>query len=137
MKLQVRKRTLPVAVLPTAPYSLVIVFCLQECESDPCCEGSSCKLKSFAECAYGDCCKDCQARNSPCQGQIREGKLIMEMRPPRSPHTTFVICSLYMHPTSVRVIFCKGSIELVCVFGGLGIKYKALCLLGKHSTDKL
>ncbi|KAH0506082.1 Disintegrin and metalloproteinase domain-containing protein 9 [Microtus ochrogaster] len=48
----------------------------QECESDPCCEGSSCKLKSFAECAYGDCCKDCQARNSPrgsmCRGKTSE-----------------------------------------------------------------
>lgn len=31
----------------------------KECELDPCCEGSTCKLKSFAECAYGDCCKDC------------------------------------------------------------------------------
>ncbi|GAB1301750.1 Disintegrin and metalloproteinase domain-containing protein 9 [Apodemus speciosus] len=46
----------------------------KECELDPCCEGSTCKLKSFAECAYGDCCKDCQARTSPHQEQIREGK---------------------------------------------------------------
>lgn len=31
----------------------------KECELDPCCEGSTCKLKSSAECAYGDCCQDC------------------------------------------------------------------------------
>ncbi|XP_057608780.1 disintegrin and metalloproteinase domain-containing protein 9 isoform X3 [Chionomys nivalis] len=46
----------------------------QECESDPCCEGSSCKLKSFAECAYGDCCKDCQflPGGSMCRGKTSE-----------------------------------------------------------------
>ncbi|XP_068931954.1 disintegrin and metalloproteinase domain-containing protein 9 [Petaurus breviceps papuanus] len=33
---------------------------LKECELDPCCEPSTCKLKSGAECAYGDCCKNCR-----------------------------------------------------------------------------
>nr|XP_054364595.1 disintegrin and metalloproteinase domain-containing protein 9 [Mirounga angustirostris] len=42
----------------------------KECESDPCCEGSTCKLKSSAECAYGDCCKDCwfQPAGVQCRG---------------------------------------------------------------------
>lgn len=73
----------------------------------------------------------------PVRGKSEKENRYMEMHPPRSLHTIFVICSLYIHPTSVHVFFCKGSIELVCVFGGLGIKYKTLCLLGKHSTDKL
>ncbi|XP_007933250.1 disintegrin and metalloproteinase domain-containing protein 9 [Orycteropus afer afer] len=30
-----------------------------ECELDPCCEARTCKLQSGAECAYGDCCKNC------------------------------------------------------------------------------
>uniref|UniRef100_A0A8I5Y224 ADAM metallopeptidase domain 9 n=1 Tax=Rattus norvegicus TaxID=10116 RepID=A0A8I5Y224_RAT len=46
----------------------------KECELDPCCEGSTCKLKSFAECAYGDCCKDCQflPGGSMCRGKTSE-----------------------------------------------------------------
>ncbi|NXJ32488.1 ADAM9 protein, partial [Ciconia maguari] len=32
----------------------------KECESDPCCEAGTCRLRSGAECAYGDCCKNCQ-----------------------------------------------------------------------------
>ncbi|XP_055449373.1 disintegrin and metalloproteinase domain-containing protein 9 [Psammomys obesus] len=46
----------------------------KECELDPCCEGSTCKLKSFAECAYGDCCKDCQflPGGSMCRGRTSE-----------------------------------------------------------------
>ena len=46
----------------------------KECEVDPCCEGSTCKLKSFAECAYGDCCKDCQflPGGSMCRGKTSE-----------------------------------------------------------------
>uniref|UniRef100_A0A674H586 ADAM metallopeptidase domain 9 n=1 Tax=Taeniopygia guttata TaxID=59729 RepID=A0A674H586_TAEGU len=32
----------------------------KECESDPCCEPGTCRLRSGAECAYGDCCKNCQ-----------------------------------------------------------------------------
>ncbi|CAH6787154.1 Adam9 [Phodopus roborovskii] len=46
----------------------------KECELDPCCEGSTCKLKSFAECAYGDCCKDCQflPGGSMCRGKTNE-----------------------------------------------------------------
>ncbi|EHB02728.1 Disintegrin and metalloproteinase domain-containing protein 9 [Heterocephalus glaber] len=46
----------------------------KECELDPCCEGSTCKLKSFAECAYGDCCKDCQflPGGSLCRGKTNE-----------------------------------------------------------------
>ncbi|MBZ3886767.1 Disintegrin and metalloproteinase domain-containing protein 9 [Sciurus carolinensis] len=46
----------------------------KECELDPCCEGSTCKLKSFAECAYGDCCKDCRflPGGSLCRGKTNE-----------------------------------------------------------------
>ncbi|KAM9394176.1 disintegrin and metalloproteinase domain-containing protein 9-like [Pholidichthys leucotaenia] len=32
----------------------------KECEDDPCCEYRTCKLKSGAQCAYGECCKNCQ-----------------------------------------------------------------------------
>ncbi|XP_035201077.1 disintegrin and metalloproteinase domain-containing protein 9 isoform X1 [Oxyura jamaicensis] len=32
----------------------------KECESDPCCEPGTCRLRSGAACAYGDCCKNCQ-----------------------------------------------------------------------------
>ncbi|OXB75069.1 UNVERIFIED_CONTAM: hypothetical protein H355_015430 [Colinus virginianus] len=32
----------------------------KECESDPCCEPGTCRLRSRAECAYGDCCKNCR-----------------------------------------------------------------------------
>ncbi|XP_044191021.1 disintegrin and metalloproteinase domain-containing protein 9 isoform X2 [Thunnus albacares] len=32
----------------------------KECEDDPCCEYQTCKLKSGAQCAYGECCKSCQ-----------------------------------------------------------------------------
>lgn len=39
-------------------------FYFQECESDPCCEPGTCRLRSGAECAYGDCCKNCQVRDS-------------------------------------------------------------------------
>uniref|UniRef100_A0A8B9P5C7 ADAM metallopeptidase domain 9 n=1 Tax=Apteryx owenii TaxID=8824 RepID=A0A8B9P5C7_APTOW len=32
----------------------------KECESDPCCEPGTCRLQSGAECAYGDCCRNCR-----------------------------------------------------------------------------
>ncbi|XP_069378979.1 disintegrin and metalloproteinase domain-containing protein 9 isoform X2 [Paralichthys olivaceus] len=32
----------------------------KECEEDPCCEYQTCKLKSGAQCAYGECCSNCQ-----------------------------------------------------------------------------
>lgn len=32
----------------------------KECESDPCCEFGTCRLKSGAECAFGECCRHCQ-----------------------------------------------------------------------------
>ncbi|NWU63110.1 ADAM9 protein, partial [Pterocles burchelli] len=32
----------------------------KECESDPCCEPGTCRLRAGAECAYGDCCKNCR-----------------------------------------------------------------------------
>uniref|UniRef100_A0A9L0QZW3 ADAM metallopeptidase domain 9 n=1 Tax=Equus caballus TaxID=9796 RepID=A0A9L0QZW3_HORSE len=46
----------------------------KECELDPCCEGSTCKLKSFADCAYGDCCKDCRflPGGTLCRGKTNE-----------------------------------------------------------------
>ncbi|KAL4660176.1 disintegrin and metalloproteinase domain-containing protein 9-like isoform X1 [Arapaima gigas] len=31
-----------------------------ECEKDPCCEAKTCKLKPWAQCADGICCKNCQ-----------------------------------------------------------------------------
>uniref|UniRef100_A0A8D0Y580 ADAM metallopeptidase domain 9 n=1 Tax=Sus scrofa TaxID=9823 RepID=A0A8D0Y580_PIG len=46
----------------------------KECELDPCCEGSTCKLKSSAECAYGDCCQDCWflPGGTLCRGKTNE-----------------------------------------------------------------
>ncbi|NP_001179747.2 disintegrin and metalloproteinase domain-containing protein 9 isoform X1 [Bos indicus] len=46
----------------------------KECELDPCCEGKTCKLKSFAECAYGACCQDCRFRpgGTLCRGKTNE-----------------------------------------------------------------
>jgi len=80
-------------------YLSVVIFCLQECELDPCCEGSTCKLKSFAECAYGDCCKDCQARTSPYQEQIREGKWISGIAPSEiSTYYSYHMVILYFIP---------------------------------------
>eukprot|EP00076_Gallus_gallus_P033012 XP_024998550.1 disintegrin and metalloproteinase domain-containing protein 9 isoform X1 [Gallus gallus] len=32
----------------------------KECENDPCCEPGTCRLRPTAECAYGDCCKNCR-----------------------------------------------------------------------------
>ncbi|XP_059586631.1 disintegrin and metalloproteinase domain-containing protein 9 isoform X2 [Alligator mississippiensis] len=32
----------------------------KECEKDPCCEAGTCRLRAGAECAYGDCCKNCR-----------------------------------------------------------------------------
>uniref|UniRef100_A0A663MKC9 ADAM metallopeptidase domain 9 n=1 Tax=Athene cunicularia TaxID=194338 RepID=A0A663MKC9_ATHCN len=32
----------------------------KECERDPCCEPGTCRLRAGADCAYGDCCKNCQ-----------------------------------------------------------------------------
>ncbi|XP_062237209.1 disintegrin and metalloproteinase domain-containing protein 9 isoform X1 [Platichthys flesus] len=32
----------------------------KECEEDPCCEYQTCRLKSGAQCAYGECCSNCQ-----------------------------------------------------------------------------
>ncbi|XP_061672381.1 disintegrin and metalloproteinase domain-containing protein 9-like [Syngnathoides biaculeatus] len=34
----------------------------KECESDPCCEFSTCRLKAGAQCADGECCYNCRFR---------------------------------------------------------------------------
>ncbi|XP_078421754.1 disintegrin and metalloproteinase domain-containing protein 9-like isoform X1 [Cetorhinus maximus] len=34
----------------------------KECQNDPCCEASTCKLKYGAHCAFGVCCKKCKFR---------------------------------------------------------------------------
>lgn len=39
---------------------LCVCLCIQECEEDPCCEYETCKLKSGAQCGYGECCYNCQ-----------------------------------------------------------------------------
>lgn len=90
---------------------------------DPCCEGSTCKLKSFAECAYGDCCKDCQARTSTYQGQIREGKWISGNASSESTAYHFYQNVFYISPTSVHLnctFYDEGHIELVS-FGCWGL----------------
>uniref|UniRef100_A0A3Q1IF28 ADAM metallopeptidase domain 9 n=1 Tax=Anabas testudineus TaxID=64144 RepID=A0A3Q1IF28_ANATE len=44
----------------------------KECEEDPCCEYQTCKLKSGAQCAYGECCQNCQYRpgGTVCRSSI-------------------------------------------------------------------
>ncbi|KAM4749152.1 disintegrin and metalloproteinase domain-containing protein 9 [Rhinophrynus dorsalis] len=46
----------------------------KECETDPCCEFGTCKLRSGSQCAYGACCQKC--RFSPggtvCRGVTNE-----------------------------------------------------------------
>nr|XP_046202510.1 disintegrin and metalloproteinase domain-containing protein 9 isoform X1 [Oncorhynchus gorbuscha] len=46
----------------------------KECEKDPCCEAKTCKLKGGAQCAYGECCKNCQylPGGSVCRGSNDE-----------------------------------------------------------------
>ncbi|GLD68455.1 disintegrin and metalloproteinase domain-containing protein 9 isoform X1 [Lates japonicus] len=44
----------------------------KECEDDPCCEYQTCKLKPGAQCAYGECCYNCQSdvfvqNGQPCR----------------------------------------------------------------------
>lgn len=41
-----------------------VCVCVQECEEDPCCEYRTCKLKSGAQCAYGECCSNCQVNTA-------------------------------------------------------------------------
>uniref|UniRef100_UPI00398F340D disintegrin and metalloproteinase domain-containing protein 9-like isoform X1 n=2 Tax=Pristiophorus japonicus TaxID=55135 RepID=UPI00398F340D len=46
----------------------------KECEKDPCCEASTCKLKYGAHCAFGVCCKKCQfiAAGTVCRASTNE-----------------------------------------------------------------
>ncbi|XP_064421571.1 disintegrin and metalloproteinase domain-containing protein 9 isoform X1 [Latimeria chalumnae] len=47
---------------------------VQECEKDPCCEPGTCKLQSWADCAYGSCCKNCRflVAGTVCRGVADE-----------------------------------------------------------------
>uniref|UniRef100_V9KEC9 Disintegrin and metalloproteinase domain-containing protein 9 n=2 Tax=Callorhinchus milii TaxID=7868 RepID=V9KEC9_CALMI len=46
----------------------------KECEKDPCCEASTCKLKYGVQCAFGSCCKHCQfiAAGTVCRASNNE-----------------------------------------------------------------
>ncbi|KAM9822443.1 disintegrin and metalloproteinase domain-containing protein 9-like isoform X1 [Syngnathus typhle] len=46
----------------------------QECESDPCCEFETCRLKPGAECAHGECCSSCRFRpgGTVCRASVDE-----------------------------------------------------------------
>ncbi|XP_078095508.1 disintegrin and metalloproteinase domain-containing protein 9-like isoform X2 [Mustelus asterias] len=46
----------------------------KECENDPCCEASTCKLKYGAQCAFGVCCKKCKFRpaGTVCRASMNE-----------------------------------------------------------------
>ncbi|XP_054853711.1 disintegrin and metalloproteinase domain-containing protein 9 isoform X3 [Eublepharis macularius] len=46
----------------------------EECKSDPCCEAGTCKLRSGADCAYGDCCLNCHylSQGTVCRESANE-----------------------------------------------------------------
>ncbi|KAL8173974.1 UNVERIFIED_CONTAM: Disintegrin and metalloproteinase domain-containing protein 9 [Gekko kuhli] len=46
----------------------------EECKSDPCCEAGTCKLRSGADCAYGDCCLNCHylSQGTECRESASE-----------------------------------------------------------------
>ncbi|XP_062399383.1 disintegrin and metalloproteinase domain-containing protein 9-like [Sardina pilchardus] len=46
----------------------------EECKKDPCCEPNTCKLKSGAQCADGECCRNCKFRPGgyECRSQSDE-----------------------------------------------------------------
>lgn len=46
----------------------------KDCESDACCEFKTCRLKRGAQCAYGECCRNCQflAGGTVCRSSTDE-----------------------------------------------------------------
>ncbi|MEQ2198242.1 hypothetical protein XENOCAPTIV_009964, partial [Xenoophorus captivus] len=55
--------------LKFGPEKLSQGVCVQECEEDLCCEYQTCKLKAGAQCAYGECCSNCQAGSGSSGGR--------------------------------------------------------------------
>ncbi|XP_062399382.1 disintegrin and metalloproteinase domain-containing protein 9-like [Sardina pilchardus] len=46
----------------------------EECKKDPCCEPNTCKLKSGAQCADGECCRNCKFLPGGYECRSRSGE---------------------------------------------------------------